>query len=131
MTQQVDWLRGCATAIVTPFTTEGAVDDRRLRELIEYQIAGGIRLLVPCGTTGESVTMSDAENELVIRTTIELARGRAKVIAGTGSNSTALAIQNCAPRVHLAPTPFFVSLLITTSRRRKDSTRTFARLPKR
>ena len=75
MTQQVDWLRGCATAIVTPFTTEGAVDDRRLRELIEYQIAGGIRLLVPCGTTGESVTMSDAENELVIRTTLELARG--------------------------------------------------------
>ena len=90
MTQQVDWLRGCATALITPFTSEGAVDDRRLRELIEYQINGGIKVLVPCGTTGESVTMSDAENELVIRTTIELARGRAKVIAGTGSNSTAL-----------------------------------------
>lgn len=93
MTQQVDWLRGCATAIITPFTSEGAVDDRRLRELIEYQLAGGIKILVPCGTTGESVTMSDAENELVIRTTIELARGRAKVIAGTGSNCTAVAIQ--------------------------------------
>jgi 4-hydroxy-tetrahydrodipicolinate synthase len=93
MTLQVDWLRGCATALVTPFTSEGAVDDRRLRDLIEYQIAGGVRVLVPCGTTGESVTMSDAENELVIRTTIELARGRAKVIAGTGSNSTAIAIE--------------------------------------
>ena len=92
MTLNVDWLRGCATALVTPFTSEGAVDDRRLRELIEYQINGGVKLLVPCGTTGESVTMSDAENELVIRTTIELARGRAKVIAGTGSNSTATAI---------------------------------------
>src|SRR5262245_52735449 len=93
MTLHVDWLRGCATALVTPFTNEGAVDDRRLRDLIEYQITGGVRLLVPCGTTGESATMSDAENELVIRTTIELARGRAKVIAGTGSNSTAIAIE--------------------------------------
>jgi 4-hydroxy-tetrahydrodipicolinate synthase len=61
--------------------------------LIEYQIAGGVRVLVPCGTTGESVTMSDDENRLVIRTTVELARGRAKVIAGTGSNSTAISIQ--------------------------------------
>ena len=93
MTLKVDWLRGCATALVTPFTSEGAVDDRRLRDLIEYQLTGGVKVLVPCGTTGESATMSDAENELVIRTTIELARGRAKVIAGTGSNSTAMAIQ--------------------------------------
>src|SRR5690348_17655752 len=93
MTTQLDWLRGCATALVTPFTASGAVDEPRLRDLIEYQIAGGVRILVPCGTTGESVTMSDAENELVMRTTIELARGRAKVIAGTGSNSTAIAIQ--------------------------------------
>lgn len=93
MTLKVDWLRGCATALVTPFTSEGAVDDRRLRDLIEYQINGGVKVLVPCGTTGESVTMSDAENELVMRTTIELSRGRAKVIAGTGSNCTAVAIQ--------------------------------------
>lgn len=93
MTLNLDWLRGCATALVTPFTTEGAVDDGRLRDLIEYQIAGGVKVLVPCGTTGESATMSDAENELVIRTTVELARGRAKVIAGAGSNSTAIAIQ--------------------------------------
>jgi 4-hydroxy-tetrahydrodipicolinate synthase len=92
MTLQLDWLRGCATALVTPFTSNGAVDEKRLRELIEYQIAGGVRVLVPCGTTGESVTMTDEENRLVIRTTVELARGRAKVIAGTGSNSTAVTI---------------------------------------
>lgn len=92
MTLNIGWLRGCATALVTPFTSEGAVDDQRLRDLIEYQIAGGVRVLVPCGTTGESATMSDTENELVIRTTIEVARGRAKVIAGAGSNSTAAAI---------------------------------------
>ena len=92
MTLQVDWLRGCATALVTPFAADGAVDEQRLRDLIEYQIAGGVRILVPCGTTGESVTMTDEENKFVIRTTVELSRGRAKVIAGTGSNSTAVTI---------------------------------------
>src|SRR4030095_11349376 len=93
MTMQVDWLRGCAAALVTPFAADGAVDEQRLRDLIEYQIAGGVRLLVPCGTTGESATMTDEEDQLVIKTTVEVARGRAKVIAGTGSNSTAAAIQ--------------------------------------
>ncbi|HVI70265.1 MAG TPA: 4-hydroxy-tetrahydrodipicolinate synthase [Pyrinomonadaceae bacterium] len=93
MTLQLDWLRGCATALVTPFSADGAVDEKRLRELIEYQITGGVRVLVPCGTTGESVTMSDEENRLVIRTTVELSRGRAKVIAGTGSNSTSVTIE--------------------------------------
>ena len=93
MTLKLDWLRGCATALVTPFTSSGVVDETRLRELIEYQITGGVRILVPCGTTGESVTMSEVENQLVIRTTVELSRGRAKVIAGTGSNSTATTIE--------------------------------------
>src|SRR5215216_6578862 len=92
MTLQLDWLRGCATALVTPFTASGAVDEPRLRDLIEYQITNGVRVLVPCGTTGESVTMSDEENRLVIRTTVEVCRGRAKVIAGTGSNSTSTTI---------------------------------------
>ena len=92
MTIQLDWLRGCATALVTPFTSSGAVDERCLRDLIDHQINGGVRLLVPCGTTGESVTMTDEENRLVIGTTVDVARGRAKVIAGTGSNSTAVTI---------------------------------------
>src|SRR2546425_13261470 len=93
MTMKVDWLRGCATALVTPFTIEGAVDEERLRALIEHQIAGGVRLLVPCGTTGESVTMSEEEDQRVIKLTIDTAKGRARVIAGTGSNSTATAIE--------------------------------------
>ena len=93
MTMKVDWLRGCATALVTPFTSDGAVDEPRLRGLIEYQLAGGVQLLVPCGTTGESATMTDEEDQLVIRLTIEAARGRGRVIAGTGSNATAVAIQ--------------------------------------
>jgi len=94
MTLQIDWMRGCATALVTPFTSNGDIDEPRLRELVEYQISNGIELLVPCGTTGESATMTEAEDQFVIKTTIELARGRAKVIAGTGSNSTAAAIEN-------------------------------------
>src|SRR6185436_7835459 len=93
MTMQVDWLRGCATAIVTPFQADGSVDVDQLRSLIEYQIKGGIRMIVPCGTTGESATMTDEEDQFVIQTTVEVAKGRAKVIAGTGSNSTAAAIQ--------------------------------------
>ncbi len=93
MTISVDWLRGCATALVTPFKSDGAVDVERLRSLIEYQIAGGVRVLVPCGTTGESATMTDEEDQLVIGTTVEVARGRAKVVAGTGSNATSAAIQ--------------------------------------
>jgi 4-hydroxy-tetrahydrodipicolinate synthase len=93
MTLQTNWLRGCATALVTPFKSDGAVDENCLRDLVEYQIAAGVRLLVPCGTTGESATMTEEEDQLVIRTTVEATRGRAKVIAGTGSNSTAAVIE--------------------------------------
>ncbi len=95
MTLKVEWLRGCATALVTPFKADGAVDEERLTALVERQIAGGVRLLVPCGTTGESATLTEEEDRLVIRLTIEAARRAegARVIAGTGSNSTAAAIQ--------------------------------------
>jgi 4-hydroxy-tetrahydrodipicolinate synthase len=94
MTTTIDWLRGCATALVTPFTADGAIDEDALTRLIEYQLSGGVKLLVPCGTTGESATMTEEEDQRVIKQTIELARGRARVIAGTGSNSTAAAIEN-------------------------------------
>ena len=94
MTPRIDWLRGCATALVTPFKADGAVDEAALTRLIEYQLTSGIKLLVPCGTTGESATMTEAEDQFVIRHAIELARDRGRVIAGTGSNSTAVAIEN-------------------------------------
>jgi 4-hydroxy-tetrahydrodipicolinate synthase len=93
MTLKIDWLRGCATALVTPFGADGEIDEAGLRALVEYQIAGGVRLLVPCGTTGESATMTEEEDRRVIKLTIEAARGRARVIAGTGSNSTATTIE--------------------------------------
>ncbi len=94
MTMKIDWMRGCATALVTPFSSDGSIDEEALTRLIEYQIANGVKLLVPCGTTGESATMTDEEDQRVIKRTIELARGQAHVIAGTGSNSTAAAIEN-------------------------------------
>jgi 4-hydroxy-tetrahydrodipicolinate synthase len=96
MTLKVDWLRGCATALVTPFKADGAVDEERLAALVRRQIEGGVRLLVPCGTTGESATLTEEEDRLVIRLTIEAAHGAheaARVIAGTGSNSTVAAIE--------------------------------------
>jgi 4-hydroxy-tetrahydrodipicolinate synthase len=93
MTMKVDWMRGCATALVTPFTAAGAIDEDRMRALVDRQITGGVRLLVPCGTTGESATMTEAEDQRVIALTIEVARGRAHVIAGAGSNATASAIE--------------------------------------
>src|SRR5687768_16312814 len=57
MTIKLDWMRGCATALVTPFRRDGSVDDECFVKLVERQIKGGVRLLVPCGTTGESVPM--------------------------------------------------------------------------
>jgi 4-hydroxy-tetrahydrodipicolinate synthase len=93
MTMKIDWMRGCATALVTPFKTDGAIDEEPMRALVDRQINGGVRLLVPCGTTGESATMTEEEDRQVIALTIEVARGRAKVIAGAGSNSTASAIE--------------------------------------
>jgi 4-hydroxy-tetrahydrodipicolinate synthase len=92
MTTTHEWLRGCATALVTPFTAGGAVDEQRMQALVERQIAGGVKLLVPCGTTGERATMDDAEGRRVIELTVQAAKGRAKVIAGAGSNNTAHAI---------------------------------------
>jgi len=94
MTMNINWMRGCATALVTPFKDDGTIDEDRLRALVDRQITGGVRLLVPCGTTGESATMTDAEDQRVIAITVEVARGRARVIAGTGSNSTAAAIES-------------------------------------
>lgn len=94
MTIKIDWMRACATALVTPFRRDGSIDDECFRKLVERQIKGGVKILVPCGTTGESVTMSDAERLAVIRSTVEVAKKhKAHVIAGTGSNNTAATIE--------------------------------------
>jgi len=83
--------RGSIAAIVTPFKN-GKIDEKKLRDLIEFQIKNGTSGIVPCGTTGESATLSFDEHERVIEITIEQVRKRVPVIAGTGSNSTEEAI---------------------------------------
>ncbi|HEX6183985.1 MAG TPA: 4-hydroxy-tetrahydrodipicolinate synthase [Pyrinomonadaceae bacterium] len=97
----VEWMRGCATALVTPFRADGGVDIERMQALVGRQVVGGVRLLVPCGTTGESVTMSNDEREAVIGATVEVGKGRAHVIAGTGSNDTAHAVEQSRRAVEL------------------------------
>src|SRR5690349_1650279 len=82
---------GSLVAIVTPFR-QGKVDERALAELIEWQIINGTNGIVPCGTTGESATLSHSEHNRVIELTVEVVRRRVPVIAGTGSNSTEEAI---------------------------------------
>ncbi|MCS7048557.1 MAG: 4-hydroxy-tetrahydrodipicolinate synthase [Verrucomicrobiae bacterium] len=83
---------GVFTALVTPFTRSGAVDEARLRDLVESQIAAGVDGLVPCGTTGESPTLSHAEHNHVVELVVKFAAKRCRVIAGTGSNCTDEAI---------------------------------------
>lgn len=83
---------GSMVAIVTPFKN-GKVDEKALRALIEFQIAGGTQGIVPCGTTGESATLSHAEHDEVIGITVDTCKGRVKVLAGTGSNSTSEAVE--------------------------------------
>lgn len=84
--------RGAFVAIVTPFV-DGRLDEQGLQDLIEFQIAGGTHGIVPCGTTGESATMSHAEHHRVVELTVKTVAGRVPVLAGTGSNSTSESIE--------------------------------------
>jgi len=85
-------LTGCGTALVTPFTRSGEVDEPALRRLAEWQIAEGVHFLVPCGSTGEAVTLTTAEHRRVVEITVDVAEGRLPIVAGAGSNDTARAI---------------------------------------
>ena len=79
---------GCGTALVTPFTAEGAVDEPAVRRLAARQIDAGVHFLVPCGTTGESPTLSRAEQRRVVELVVETAAGRVPVLAGAGGYDT-------------------------------------------
>ena len=84
--------QGAFTAIVTPMQ-DGKVDEQSLTDLINFQIDSGIHGLVPCGTTGESATLSFDEHKRVIELTVQVVDGRVPVVAGTGANNTAEAIE--------------------------------------
>jgi 4-hydroxy-tetrahydrodipicolinate synthase len=105
--------RGAATALVTPFGKDGAVDERALRALVDWQIKSKIDALVPCGSTGEAATLSDEEMALVIETVVDQADGRVPVIGGASSNSTSKAIalakqaKNCGADAILTVAPFY------------------------
>jgi len=85
-------LVGCGTALATPFTAAGALDERALRGFVDWQIDEGIDFLVPCGSTGEAATMTLEEHRRVVEITVEQSRGRVPVVAGAGSNDTEKAI---------------------------------------
>ena len=81
-------LRGCGTAIVTPFNQDESIDELGLKRLVEFQITGGVDFLVACGTTGESVTMSEDEQARVVELCVQTAKGRVPVVAGAGGYNT-------------------------------------------
>jgi 4-hydroxy-tetrahydrodipicolinate synthase len=85
-------LRGCGTALVTPFNQDGSIDEGALRALVDWQIEQGIHFLVPCGSTGEAATMTLDEHKRVVQVTIEQAKGRVPIVAGAASNDTAKAV---------------------------------------
>ena len=88
-------LSGTYTALVTPFAEDESIDFAALDALVDAQIAGGVAGLVPCGTTGESPSLSSEEQRDVIARVVKHAAGRAKVVAGTGTNSTRSTIERC------------------------------------
>ena len=104
---------GCGTALVTPFSEDGALDLRALKALVEWQIAEGIDFLVPCGSTGEAQTMDEREREQVVATVVEVSAGRVPVMAGATSNDTRRAADEtrrmCALGVDgiLTATPYY------------------------
>jgi 4-hydroxy-tetrahydrodipicolinate synthase len=81
-------IRGCGTALVTPFRKDGTLDLDALRRLVQFQLRAGIDFLVPCGTTGETPTLEHAEYVAVVRTVVQEAGGKVPVIAGVGGNNT-------------------------------------------
>lgn len=85
-------LRGCGTALATPFAGDGSLDEAALRAFVEWQVAEGIHFVVPCGSTGEAATMTQAEHRRVVEITVEQVNGRVPVVAGAGSNDTREAV---------------------------------------
>ena len=105
-------LKGCITALVTPFTEDG-LDEKAFQNHVDWQIESGIHGLVPCGTTGESATLTHEEHMRVIRLCADVANGRVPVVAGAGSNETRVSIEyaqvakECGADAALVVTPYY------------------------
>src|SRR5580692_5406409 len=104
---------GCGTALITPFSSDGAVDESALRRLVKRQIEAGINFLVPCGTTGESPTLTRREHVRVVEITVEEAKGKVPVLGGAGGYNTAEVIELAGELRHvgvdgiLSVTPYY------------------------
>lgn len=104
---------GSFVALVTPFKDDESLDEAKLKELIEFQIDGGTHGIVPCGTTGESPSLSEEEHDRVIEITVDTVNGRVPIIAGTGSNSTTRTLRATEHAAHagadaaLIVTPYY------------------------
>lgn len=85
--------KGTGTALVTPFKLSGEIDTKALKKLVNYQLDGNVEAIIPAGTTGESATLSEAEQISLINSIVQLVNGKAKVIAGAGANDTSKAIK--------------------------------------
>ena len=104
-------LRGCGTALLTPFTPDGAVDEGALRRFVQWQLAEGVHFVVPCGSTGEAATLSTGEHRRVVEIVVEEVAGRVPVVAGAGANDTQKAIAltremraaGATHRLHVSP----------------------------
>lgn len=90
--QSTTRLRGCGTALCTPFTSTGALDEPALRAFVDWQVEQGVHMVIPCGSTGEAVTLTVAEHLRAVEITVEQVAGRIPVVAGAGSNDTRKAI---------------------------------------
>jgi 4-hydroxy-tetrahydrodipicolinate synthase len=101
-------LHGCGTALVTPFTPEGSVDEKALRGLVDWQITEGIDFLVPCGTTGEAATMTAEERARVVQVVVDESKNRVAVVAGATSNDTRAAVDE-AKRMRQAGAAYILS----------------------
>ena len=85
--------QGTGTAMITPFKSDGSIDEKALRRFVDFQIEGGVDMLLPCGTTGEGATLDENETDRVVQIVIEQTKRRVPIIVGAGSNSTAKAVQ--------------------------------------
>jgi len=93
--------QGTGTAMVTPFTADGQIDEPALRRFVDFQIEEGVDMLLPCGTTGEGATLDDNETDRVLRIVLDQARKRVPVILGAGNNSTKKAVEGAARAMKL------------------------------
>src|SRR5580704_6276126 len=104
---------GCGTALITPFRRDLSLDEEALRRLVRRQVEAGVDFLVPCGTTGESPTLTHEEQIRVVEITVEEARGKVPVVAGAGGNNTAhvievaRAFEACGAKGILSVAPYY------------------------